>query len=117
MITIEVIDAFLSGTQLVAFSVLSNKVDRYRWLEATLVRWRYHQRPRGDKGRLLLFMERVSGCSRPQLSRLIAQHRQTGHIHWHPARKNGFKRRYTDADRRRLAPLDKLPRFAQWRGE
>ncbi|MEZ5479080.1 MAG: hypothetical protein R3E95_16840 [Thiolinea sp.] len=106
--TLEAIDAFLSGTQPVAFSIQSNKADRYRWLETTLVRWRYHQRPRGDKGRLLLFMERVSGYSRPQLNRLIAQHRQTGHIHWHPARKNGFKRRYTDADIRRLAQLDKL---------
>ncbi len=87
--TMETIDVFLSGTQPVAFSVLADK------LEKTLVQWRYHQGPRREKGQLLLFMERVCGYSRPQLKRLIAQHRQTGHIHWHPTRKNGFKRRYT----------------------
>lgn len=106
--TLESIDAFLCGTQPVAFSVLSGKTDRYRWLEKTLVKWRYHQQSRTNKGRLLLFMERVSGYSRPQLNRLIAQHRQTGYIRWQPARHNGFKRRYTDADIRRLAHMDKL---------
>lgn len=106
--TLESLDAFLCGTQPVAFSVLSDKNDRYLWLEKTLVKWRYHQQSRADKGRLLLFMERVSGYSRPQLNRLIAQHRRTGYIRWQPARHNGFKRRYTDADIRRLAHLDKL---------
>ena len=106
--TLEAIDAFLSGTQPVAFSVLSGKADRYQWLEKTLVKWRYHQRSRSDKGRLLRFMARVSGYSNPQLNRLISQHRQTGHIRWCPARGNGFKRRYTDSDIRRLAQLDKL---------
>ena len=106
--TLEAIDAFLSGTQPVIFSVLSGKADRYRWLEKTLVKWRYHQRSRTEKGQLLLFMERVSDYSRPQLNRLISQHRQTGRIRWHPARGNGFKRCYTDADIRRLAQMDKL---------
>lgn len=106
--TLEAIDAFLSGTQPVVFSILSGKTERYRWLEKTLVKWRYHQRARLEKGQLLLFMERVSDYSRPQLNRLISQHRQTGHIKWHPARGNGFERRYTDADIRRLAQIDKL---------
>ena len=106
--TIDAIDAFLSGTQPVVFSVLEGKTDRYRWLEQTLVKWRYHQRPRFEKGRLLLFMERISGYSRPQLNRLIAQHRQTGYIRWHPSRSNGFRRRYSDADIRQLAQMDKL---------
>ena len=106
--TLDAIDAFLAGTQPAIFSVLSGKVDRYRWLEKTLVKWRYHQRSRPEKGQLLLFMARVSGYSRPQLNRLISQHRQTGYIRWYPARGNGFERRYTDADIRRLAQLDKL---------
>lgn len=106
--TIEAVDAFLSGTQPVVFLVLDDKTERYHWLEKTLVKWRYHQRTRIEKGRLLLFMERVSGYSRPQLNRLIAQHRQTGYIQWHPSRTNGFNRRYTDADIRQLAHMDKL---------
>ena len=106
--TLEAIDAFLSGTQPVVFSVLDSKTERYRWLEKTLVQWRYHQRPRAEKGKLLLFMARVSGYSRPQLNRLIAQHRKTGYIRWYPSRDNGFRRRYTDADVQHLVQLDKL---------
>lgn len=106
--SLEQVEAFLSGTQPVVFSVAEGKVERYQWLEHTLVKWRYHQRPRVERGLLLLFMERISGYSRAQLKRLIKQQREAGYIRWHPARTNGFHRRYDDTNIRRLAEMDKL---------
>ncbi len=43
-----------------------------------------------------------------QLKRLIKQQRDTGKITHCPARNNGFKRQYTDADIRLLAKIDSL---------
>lgn len=105
---IEQIEAFLDGTQFVAFVVADDKVVRYAWLERTLVKWRYPSRPRYEKGVLLRFMAQVTGYSPAQLKRLIKQHRDTGHIRWQPARGNGFERRYSAADIRCLAQMDKL---------
>lgn len=105
---IEQIEAFLAGTQPVVFIVADDKTARYAWLEHTLVKWRYQRRPRSEKGLLLRFMAQVVGYSPAQVKRLIKQHRDTGHICWQPARGNGFQRRYSSADIRRLAQLDKL---------
>ena len=54
------------------------------------------------------FMARVSGYSPAQLKRLIKQQRDTGTVTHRPARSNGFKRQYTDADVRLLARIDNL---------
>jgi hypothetical protein len=43
-------------------------------------------------------MMRVSGYSPAQLKRLIKQQRDTGKVTHRPARRNGFKRQYSDAD-------------------
>ena len=36
--TIDAIEQFLEGTQSVTFSVLTNKQERYRWVQKTLVK-------------------------------------------------------------------------------
>ena len=105
---IEQIEAFLSGTQSVVFTVAEDKAARYQWLERLLVKWRYHHCSRQHRGILLRFIGHVSGYSPAQLKRLIKQHRESGHIRWTPAKSNGFERRYNDADIRLLAAMDKL---------
>jgi len=44
--TIDQLEDFLSGTQAVAFSVISNKDACYRWIQGELVRFRYLKRKR-----------------------------------------------------------------------
>ena len=85
--TLEQIEEFLLVTQLVAFGVASTKQERYDWLQKTLIKWRYHA----------------------QLKRLIKQQRDTGTVTHRPARGNGFKRQYTDADARLPARIDGHP--------
>ncbi|MFT4670787.1 MAG: hypothetical protein ACI945_000119 [Pseudohongiellaceae bacterium] len=41
LITIDAIGQFLEGTQAVAFNVATNKHERYRWVQKTLVKHRY----------------------------------------------------------------------------
>ena len=106
--TLEQIEEFLSGTQPVAFGIASTKQERYDWLQKTLIKWRYQTCSRRERGLLMRFMARVSGYSPAQLKRLIKQQRDTGTITHRPARNNGFKRQYTDADVRLLARVDNL---------
>lgn len=106
--TLEQIEEFLSGTQPVAFGIASTKQERYNWLQKTLIKWHYQARSRRERGLLTHFMARVSGYSPAQLKRLIKQQRDTGKVTHRPARSNGFKRQYTDADIRLLAKIDDL---------
>jgi len=46
--TIEALEEFLLGNQLVAFSVLGNKTERYRCIRKTLVKFDYITLPRKD---------------------------------------------------------------------
>lgn len=106
--TLEQVEAFLEGTQAVAFVVASSKHERYQWLQKTLVKWHYHCRNRRERGVLLRLMERVSGYSPAQLKRLVKQQRETGKVVHRPAKGNGFQRLYSDADARLLAQVDSL---------
>lgn len=102
------IEAFQASTPPVVFMVVDDKTARCAWLGHTLIKWRYQRRPRAEKGLLLRFMVQAVGYSPAQVKRLITQHHDTGHIRWQPARGNSFQLRYSPADIRCLAQLDKL---------
>lgn len=106
--TLAQVEAFLKGTQALAFAVASNKQERYQWIQKMLVKWHYSQRPRQERGLLLKLLAHVSGYSPAQLKRLVKQQRETGKVVHRPARGNGFKRQYSEADARLLARLDSL---------
>lgn len=104
--TISQLRDFLAGTQSVAFSISGNKDDRYRWIQRELVRFRYLGLGRADKGVVMRYLVRVSGYSRQQLTRLIAQYRDAGLLRRGQRTAAGFARRYTDQDIRLLAAMD-----------
>lgn len=52
----------------------------YDYIRKTLDRFEYHGLRKRDKSLLKTFLARVTGFSRAQLTRLIAQHRETGTI-------------------------------------
>lgn len=106
--TIDQLREFLCGTQAVAFSVISNKDECYRWIQGELARFRYLARPRDDKGVILRYLGKVSGYSRQQLTRLVAQYRKTGRLQRAQRTVAGFKVKYTQNDIRLLATMDSL---------
>ncbi len=104
--TVESLEDFLQGNQAVAFSVLGDKSERYRFVQKILVKFRYITCSKNDKGILTRFLMKVTGYSRQQLTRLIAQYKKTGCIEWKPCRSQGFARKFTDKDIRLLAKTD-----------
>ena len=106
--SLEDIEKFLEGNQPVAFSVQGNKQQRYQFVCNTLVKFSYLTASKSTKGLLKRFIAKITGYSRPQVTRLIKQYRQTGKLQWHPCRSNGFKKKYQDSDISLLAKVDEL---------
>ena len=104
--TIDQLSAFIDGAQPVAFEVLSDKDERYRWLQHSLMKFRYMTLNKHDKGVLIRYLMKVSGYSRSQLTRLLRQYRETGRVVRRQRTTNGFSRRFTAADIRLLAAMD-----------
>ncbi len=81
----------------------------YEWLEGELGRFRYRTLKRAEKGLLKAYLEKVSGRSRAQITRLIRQFGDSGRIRDRrgpPA--SPFLRHYSDDDIRALAEIDRL---------
>ena len=49
LISLDQVAHFLDGTQAVAFTVLSDKDDRYKWIQRTLIRFEYDKLKRPGK--------------------------------------------------------------------
>jgi len=104
--TIDQLVDFLSGTQAVAFSIISDKDACYRWIQGELVKFRYLRLSRQGKGVVIRYLIKISGYSRQQLTRLIAQYRKTGRLQRRQRTVCGFKRKYTDKDISLLVAMD-----------
>ena len=106
--TIEQLQRFLDGSESCTYQPLSDKDERYRWVQSTLVRFHYMTRKKREKGIVIRFLRKISGFSRQQLTRLISQYIKTGRcIRGRPA-GGEFARRYLNEDVLRLAELDRL---------
>ena len=104
--TVDQLTSFLSGTQSVAFSIISDKGDCYRWIQGELVRFRYLSLSRREKGVVMRYLMKISGYSRQQLTRLITQYRKTGRLQRHQRTVSSFIPKYTEADIRLLVAMD-----------
>lgn len=109
LVTLDQVRAFLVGTSDIAFSPAESEADRYRLIASVLCRFEYARASRSDKGLLRAYLMRVSGYSRAQLTRLIADYQRTGQIKArYRAPLKGFTRQYSDTDARLLAEVDAL---------
>jgi transposase InsO family protein len=107
IITLEQVRRFLEGTQVVEFAIKEKK-ERYEWIQRTLVRLRYLELNKQDKGLVIRYLVKVSGYSRQQTTRLVTQYRKTGRVRRGQRTIAGFKRKYPPEDIRLLAQLDEL---------
>ena len=106
--TLEQHRTFLEGSQSLGFEVASRK-DAYDFITQTLRHFRYARLGKADKVLVRRYLCKVTGCSRAQMIRRIAQFRATGRIadrRTGPARP--FPRRYTRGDVLLLAEIDAL---------
>lgn len=106
--TLEQVRQVVAGTQALEFRRPEDDEGRYGWIEQVLRRFGYRQLGRADKGAVLAYLQRLSGYSRAQLTRLVAR--------WVAAKplvknyrrpEHAFARRYTPADVALLAEVDR----------
>ena len=105
--TLAQVRAFLDGSEPVDFD-LDDRDSAYVFLRRSLEGFGYHGLGKRDKGLVRAYLAKVTGFSRAQLTRLIAQHRRTGNIRDHRKKPpaNAFRRRYTPRDAALLAEVD-----------
>jgi hypothetical protein len=106
-LTLAQLQAFLDGTLAVDFSVLP--AERYSIIARTVHRFGYPRLKRAQKAVVLRFLERVSGYSRQQLTRLVKRGvgRTALRKRYHGSRTS-FTTLYTAADVLSLAHTDSL---------
>jgi len=105
--TIEQVKQFLTGSEILAFEGVS-RGERYRWIEAILIRFRYSRLRRAEKGILRRYIEKVSGYSRAQVSRLICQYITRGQLRRPQQQRHRFPKKYAPKDIALLAKTDEL---------
>ena len=105
--TLAELQAFLDGTVAVDFAVAAEA--RYDFIARTVRRFGYGRLKRADKGVVLRFLERVSGYSRQQLTRLVKRGAERRPLtKRYRASRTSFARTYTSADVLLLAHTDTL---------
>jgi len=105
--TIEQVKQFLEGSEAVEFRGLTAK-EKYYWIEEMLIRFKYHRLKREEKGVIRQYIQKVTGYSRSQVSRLIREYRQTGRLRRTQYKRHSFPRKYTPSDVILLARTDEL---------
>jgi predicted DNA-binding transcriptional regulator AlpA len=105
--TVEQAKQFLAGSEAVTFGGVSIE-ERYRWIEVVLVRFTYFRLNRAEKGVIRSYIEKVSGYSRSQVSRLIRHYKQQGRLRKADCNRHRFPRKYTLTDIALLARTDEL---------
>jgi hypothetical protein len=68
--TVEQVRQVLQGTQALQFRATEDDEGRYRWIEMVLGRLNYRALCRADRGVALAYLQRLSGYSRAQVTRL-----------------------------------------------
>ena len=109
LVTLDQLREFLAGTREVEFQVWGGDDERYCHIEGVVRRFRYAGPGRTGKGLVLRYLERTTGYSRQQLTRLVAKCLSTGKLaKTYRAPKVGFVRRFTEVDVALLAETDSL---------
>lgn len=104
-LSLEQIRAFLAGASPVEFTG-EGRAGRYGWVEHRLRQHDYARLGKSDKGLLRGYLAKMTGMSRAQVTRLIAQYRKQGAVPAPAYQRRKFATRYTDADIRLLAYVD-----------
>lgn len=103
---------FLNGAHAVSFQAeLGTRVETYRWIEDTLVKFSYALRKKRERGILRRYIQKMTGLSRAQVTRCIGLYLKTGRVRMREYKRNSFVRVYTDSDIKLLAETDELHNF------
>ena len=101
----EQMRAFLEASAGIGFEG-RNRKEIYDWVRETLIGQQYAIRGKADKGLVRSYVGKMTGLSRAQVTRLIEQYGDTGHITQKIYRRCRFPSVYSRADIELLAGVD-----------
>lgn len=104
-LTLDQMRGFLDGSEEIDFAV-DGKAEMYNWIGKVLQARDYERLGRAERGLVKRFLEKVSGRSRAQLTRLVERWRREGTLEARSGRRRRFARRYTAEDIRLLVEVD-----------
>lgn len=105
-LSLEEIRVFLAGAEAVEFAAQGRK-EVYAWVERVLVRYEYARQGKAERGLLRRYVEKMTGLSRAQVTRLITAYRATGRVKVAEYKRHRFAAHYTGKDLDVLAYVDK----------
>jgi transposase InsO family protein len=105
VMTLEQVKKVLEGSPGIVFKGVGRQA-RYAWIESVLRRFEYSRQAKAAKGLLKAYLERLSGLSRAQVTRLVLRYRLDGALRPSRAKRNRFPVLYTVADKELLALTD-----------
>ena len=108
--TIEELRKFLKSSTLVSFKG-QKRAEIYEWVEDTIIKFDYHILVKKDKGIVKKYLEKITGYSRAQITRLIGKQRKTGTVTVTECHRHIFPKIYSDKDIWLLAHTDELHDF------
>jgi len=98
---------FLQESEVIEFKKRFRK-ETYQWIEETLKRFDYLYLGKKEKGLIKKYLKKVTGYSRPQVTRQIRQYRETGRVRLKEYKRNKFEKKYTNKDIQLLAKTAEL---------
>jgi transposase InsO family protein len=104
-LSLEQIREFLNASEEVEFES-KNRQEVYNWMSRTLREHGYDRQKRPVKGLLLAFLQKMTGYSRSQVTRLVKRWAEQRELRKTVYRRRRFPKRYTTADIALLASVD-----------
>ncbi|MFZ0303932.1 MAG: hypothetical protein WAL75_14680 [Terracidiphilus sp.] len=104
-LSLEAIGRFVEASEELRFEG-ENRQQVYVWVEQVLVQQEYCQQGKAARGLVRRYIEKMTGLSRAQVTRLISRYTSTGRVQPTVYRRRRFPDRYTRADIELLASVD-----------
>ena len=104
-LSLEGIRRFVAASEEIRFES-ADRQQVYAWVEGLLVGQQYARQGKAARGLLRRYIEKMTGLSRAQVSRLIARYAASGRVERTVYRRRRFPERFTRADIELLAAVD-----------
>ena len=104
-LSLEAMGRFVAASEEIRFAA-ENRQQLYSWVERVLVEQQYAEQGKAARGLVRRYVEKMTGMSRAQVTRLIAGYTACGRVQVTVYRRRRFAELYTRADIELLASVD-----------
>jgi transposase InsO family protein len=104
-LSLEAIGRFVEASEEIRFES-ENRGQVYGWVERVLIQHEFARQGKAARGVVRRYLEKMTGLSRAQVTRLVARYMASGRVAATIYRRRRFPQRYTRADIDLLASVD-----------